>query len=132
MYESSSSFGVDSDEEYEVVKTGSGSGHTRGYLKFSLSIRTPFSDKGGVYLRLDNCYTIYDRGNQPFVKPGDSGAAVYVLDRKDSSLHPLGLAIGRMRISGKTIACPIQNILEILNLSIIQPAQFMVMPCGVL
>lgn len=129
MYETSSSFDVDSDEEYEVVKNGRTTGDTTGDLKCCFfSIRKPFPERGGIYLKLDNCYTIYNRDSQPFLLPGDSGAAVFVVDKKDSSRQPLALAFGKMTSYGITFASPIQNILEVLNLSIIQPAQPMDMP----
>lgn len=129
MYESSSSFDVDPNREYEVVKIGSESGHTTGNLKPGYCfIRKTFPNIPGMYLQLDDCYTIYDRNNQPFFEPGDSGAAVFVVDETNSSQHPLALAFGKQTNHEITAACPIKNILEVLNLSIVQPAQPMDMP----
>jgi hypothetical protein len=129
MYESSLSFDVDSDEEYEVVKNGRTTGNTTGDLKCCFfSVRKPFPERGGIYLKLDNCYTIYNRHSEPFFLPGDSGAAVFVIDKTDGSKQPLGLAFGKMTHHGITFASPIKNVLDVLDLSIVQPAQPMNVP----
>lgn len=129
MYESSSPFDADPYKEYTVVKIGSESGHTTGDLKHGFcSIRKLFPNIPGMYLQLEDCYKIYDRNNQPFFELGDSGAAVFVVDETNSSQRPLALAIGKQTDHEITAACPIKNILEVLNLSIVQPAQPMDIP----
>ncbi|XP_061169004.1 uncharacterized protein LOC133178283 [Saccostrea echinata] len=129
MYYSSFSFDIDSDEEYDVTKKGRTTGETKGILKdCTFLIRRPFPDRAGVYLTLDNCYTVYDSNSQIFFLPGDSGATAYVINKTDNTRQPLGLAFGKMTNFPITFVCPIDKIADVLNLSILQPAEPMEIP----
>ncbi|XP_062595018.1 uncharacterized protein LOC134256385 [Saccostrea cucullata] len=126
---SSINFDLDSDEEYEVIKRGRTTGETKGILKeCTFLIRRPFPDRAGVYLTLDNCYSIFDSNSQIFFLPGDSGAAVYVCNKLDNTRQPLGLAFGKMTNFPVTFVSPIDKIADVLNLSILQPAEPMEIP----
>ncbi|XP_062580724.1 uncharacterized protein LOC134242636 [Saccostrea cucullata] len=130
LYISSLSFEVDPDMEYEVIGHGRTSGTTTGILKETfMSFRKSFPERAGIYLVLDNCFTIYRIRIEPkeFFEPGDSGSAVYVVEA-DNTQHPLGLAFGVLGEHKITFASPVKKITDILNLSVVQPAQPMNIP----
>ncbi|XP_062573717.1 uncharacterized protein LOC134235594 [Saccostrea cucullata] len=121
------SFSNNSTENELVVKMGRTTGKTKGiWLKSCpYSVKQPLQSPHGVYFSLNNCLCIENMGTESFFEPGDSGAAVYVIS-KGNIQQPLGLAIGKTTSKHSppvTLACHIESILNVLELSIFEPAQ---------
>ncbi|XP_062580723.1 uncharacterized protein LOC134242635 [Saccostrea cucullata] len=121
------SFNNNSEEDKVVVKTGRTTGRTTGIWlrQCPLSVKRIPPRHKGVYFPLYECLCIENKDSKSFFEPGDSGAAVYVIS--EGNIHyPLGLAIGKttsIHLPSITLACHIESILKVLNLSIFEPAQ---------
>lgn len=111
------------DKTIKVTKTGRSTGTTTGHLigkNFTFAER-----KFGSPCRFFSFYKCYLIGNvsedQDFIKPGDSGSGVYVIQNEETNTYlPLGIAFGLMAYGSKAIVCKIDNVVEKLNLTIVR------------
>ena len=112
-------------EELQVVKKGKTTNVTHGVyggILLLARLRFGIASTGRYYLFI-NCYRINDATeNNQFFDEGDSGSGVFLIDRQNSRVKPLGIAFGRFNCGHFTLVCKIKHIAEQLNLSILRDA----------
>lgn len=97
-----------------VKKRGRTTGDTIGKLvnkDMPLCVRV----HGRIY-EFKNCFCVKQINKEPFFEKGDSGSGVYLIDEKDGSLKPVGIAFAFF--CSETAVCKIREIVEAFNVSV--------------
>lgn len=103
-------------DNLKVYKRGRTTSVTEGRLNGEMTLRIDNPHIQGAILTLKKCLQI-ERGRL-FFDGGDSGSGVFLLEEKTRRLNPLAIAFGMFEDSGTTLACPLENVLSTLNVSI--------------
>lgn len=106
-------------DNLKVYKRGRTTSVTEGRLNGEMTLRIDNPHIQGAILTLKKCLQI-ERSNDGsiFFDGGDSGSGVFLLEEKTRRLNPLAIAFGMFEDSGTTLACPLENVLSTLNVSI--------------
>lgn len=101
-----------------VKKRGRTTGDTVGKLVGDcMYLRVYPTQVHETYYEFQNCFAVEQIDNGPrFFDKGDSGSGVFVIDEKDSSLKPLGIAFAFF--CSKTAVCKIGQITEAFNVTV--------------
>lgn len=108
------------DGSMTVQKRGRTTEKTVGILTSgggSVSIR---SKNNNSFQTFQSCYLIGDKDNRIFFDEGDSGSAVFLIDKTENKLKPLGIAFARLEFGRETFVCKIDKILQEFNISVIK------------
>ncbi|XP_061170924.1 uncharacterized protein LOC133180409 [Saccostrea echinata] len=116
-----------SNGKTEVVKYGRATLKTKGILYCLMySCKVDSLVNGYMIPRVfRNCYSIADQG-EIFFREGDSGSGVYLIDRHENQLKPLGIAFAFHIFNPRTAVCKIKTILQVLNVSIVKDRDLVV------
>lgn len=101
-----------------VKKRGRTTGDTTGKLVGDcLYVRVYSTQVYGRYYEFENCFAVKQMDKtKTFFEKGDSGSGVFVIDGKDNSLKPLGVAFASF--CSKTAVCKIGEITNAFNVSV--------------
>lgn len=107
-----------------VKKRGRTTGDTIGKLVGDcMYVRVYCTEIRGRYYEFENCFAVKQRDETKFFEKGDSGSGVFLIDEKDSSLKPLGIAFAFFR--SKTAVCKIRQITNAFNVSVYEYEELM-------
>ena len=98
-----------------VSKLGATTGYTMGILvedELTIRIRSEFE---GAFSIFKGCFGVED-SDTPFFKPGDSGSGVFINDKENGTLKPLGIAFAKC--GSMTVVSKISAIAEVFNISV--------------
>lgn len=100
-----------------VKKRGRTTGDTIGNLVGDcLYVRMYSTQVHGRYYEFENCFAVKQIDiNTPFFDKRDSGSGVFLIDAKDNSLKPLGIAFAFF--CSKTAVCKIRSISDAFDVS---------------
>lgn len=80
----------------------------------------------GKYYNFKNCFVVQQiNENSPFFAEGDSGSGVFLIDEKDGSLKPLGIAFAFSHWQSKTFVCKIEQITNAFDVSVYEDEELM-------
>lgn len=100
-----------------VKKRGRTTGDTFGKLVNDCMYVRVYSTKvHGRYYEFKNCFAVKQKDETTFFDKGDSGSGVFLNDKKDNSLKPLGIAFAFFR--SKTAFCKIRQITDSFKVSV--------------
>lgn len=108
-----------------VKKVGRATGKTVGKLVSDcLYVRVYPTQVHETYYEFQNCFAVEPEENGSlFFDKGDSGSGVFVIDKKDNSLKPLGIAFAFL--CSKTAVCKIGQITDAFNVSVYEYEELM-------
>lgn len=107
-----------------VRKRGRTTGDTTGKLVLEcMHVRVHSKEVHGRYYEFENCFAVTQTDETTFFEKGDSGSGVFLIDEKDSSLKPLGIAFAFYRF--KTAVCKIRQITNAFNVSVYEYEELM-------
>lgn len=70
----------------------------------------------GRYYEFKNCFAVKQKDETTCFDKGDSGSGVFLIDKKDNSLKPLGTAFTFFQ--SKTAVCKIRQITDAFKVSV--------------
>lgn len=110
-----------------VKKRGRTTGDTIGKLvDDSMCVRVYSTEVHGRYYEFKNCFGVIKTDDETtFFDAGDSGSGVFLIDEKDNSLKPLGIAFAFLRSTRKTSVCKIRQITNAFNVSVYEYEELM-------
>lgn len=108
-----------------VKKRGRTTGDTNGKLVDGcFFVRVHSTNVQGRYYKFENCFAVKKINKETnFFDKGDSGSGVFLIDEKDNSLKPLGIAFAFYR--SKTAVCKIRQIINAFNVSVYEYEELM-------
>lgn len=78
------------------------------------------------YYDFKNCFVVKQINEKsPFFAEGDSGSGVFLIDEKDGSLKPLGIAFAFAHRGLKTYVCKIKQITNAFDVSVYEDEELM-------
>lgn len=107
-----------------VKKRGRTTGDTIGKLDGDcMHVRVYSTQVPRQYYEFENCFAVIQQDNNTFFDKGDSGSGVFLIDKNDSSLKPLGIAFAFF--GSKTAVCKIRQIANAFNVTVYEDEEQM-------
>lgn len=118
---------LDFKDSMMVKKRGRTTGVTLGKLvDKSCNFKINSKAVKGKYYNFKDCFVVQQINEKsPFFAEGDSGSGVFLIDEKNGSLKPLGIAFAFSHWRLKTYVCKIEQITNAFDVSVYEDKELM-------